>query len=63
MFIPGSYHVYLAVNVFLGTPGYSFDDIPEFDWLEYYSLTSSPIFIDKIVIFKHVNLSKYISMQ
>jgi len=31
MFIPGSYHVYLAVNVFLGTPGYSFDDIPEFD--------------------------------
>ena len=32
MFIPGSYHVYLAVNVFLGTPGYSFDDIPQFDW-------------------------------
>jgi len=31
MFIPGSYHVYLAVNVFLGTPGYSFDDIPQFD--------------------------------
>jgi len=31
MFIPGSYHVYLAVNAFLGTPGYSFDDIPEFD--------------------------------
>ena len=31
MFIPGSYHVYLAVNVFMGTPGYSFDDIPEFD--------------------------------
>jgi len=31
MFIPGSYHVVLAVNVFLGRPGYSFDDIPEFD--------------------------------
>ena len=31
MFIPGSYHVYLAVNVFIGTAGYSFDDIPEFD--------------------------------
>ena len=31
MFIPGSYHVYLALNAYLGTPGYSFDDIPEFD--------------------------------
>lgn len=31
MFIPGSYHVFLAVNVYIGTPGYSYDDIPEFD--------------------------------
>jgi len=28
MFIPGAYHVHIAVNAFLGKPGYSYDDIP-----------------------------------
>jgi len=28
---PGSYHVYLVVNVFLGKPGYTFDDFPQFE--------------------------------
>jgi len=31
MFIPGSYHVYIAFNAFLGRAGYSFQDIPHYD--------------------------------
>jgi len=31
MFIPGAYHVRIAYYAFKGTPGYSFDDIPEFE--------------------------------
>lgn len=31
MFIPGSYHVHLAYKAWKGHPGYSFDDIPEFE--------------------------------
>ncbi|ESN98237.1 hypothetical protein HELRODRAFT_84739 [Helobdella robusta] len=31
MFIPGSYHVYIAYKAWKGAEGYSFDDIPEFD--------------------------------
>ena len=32
MFIPGSYHVFLAVQTFRGVPGYLFDEYPTFDW-------------------------------
>ncbi|XP_011494787.1 PREDICTED: transmembrane protein 230 isoform X2 [Ceratosolen solmsi marchali] len=31
MFIPGAYHVRVAVQAYRKIPGYSFDDIPEFD--------------------------------
>lgn len=31
MFLPGAYHVYIAYCAFRRYPGYSFDDIPEFD--------------------------------
>ena len=31
LFIPGSYHVFLAVQTFRGVYGYSFDDFPAFD--------------------------------
>ncbi|ELT93559.1 hypothetical protein CAPTEDRAFT_20122 [Capitella teleta] len=31
MFIPGAYHVHLAYNAYKGVPGYSYEDIPEFD--------------------------------
>ncbi|KAE8737877.1 hypothetical protein FOCC_FOCC016657 [Frankliniella occidentalis] len=31
MFIPGVYHLRIAVYAFLNHPGYSFDDIPDFD--------------------------------
>ncbi|KAK4882344.1 hypothetical protein RN001_005663 [Aquatica leii] len=31
MFIPGAYHVRIAYYAFRQVPGYSFDDIPEFD--------------------------------
>ncbi|XP_031777744.1 uncharacterized protein LOC100114926 isoform X2 [Nasonia vitripennis] len=31
MFIPGAYHVRVAVQAYRKVPGYSFDDIPEFD--------------------------------
>ncbi|KAK0076413.1 hypothetical protein PV325_005441 [Microctonus aethiopoides] len=31
MFIPGAYHVRVAVMAYRKVPGYSFDDIPEFD--------------------------------
>lgn len=32
MFIPGSYHVFIAVQTFRGVRGYSFDEFPSFDW-------------------------------
>ncbi|XP_034934912.1 transmembrane protein 230 isoform X2 [Chelonus insularis] len=31
MFIPGAYHVRVALLAYRKIPGYSFDDIPEFD--------------------------------
>ena len=31
MFIPGFYHVRIALYAYRRTPGYSFDDIPDFD--------------------------------
>lgn len=31
MFIPGAYHVRIAYYAYKQVPGYSFDDIPEFD--------------------------------
>ncbi|XP_014210029.1 transmembrane protein 230 isoform X2 [Copidosoma floridanum] len=31
MFIPGAYHVRVAIQAYRKVPGYSFDDIPEFD--------------------------------
>ncbi|XP_043268792.1 transmembrane protein 230 [Venturia canescens] len=31
MFIPGAYHVRVALMAYRKVPGYSFDDIPEFD--------------------------------
>ncbi|XP_057336113.1 transmembrane protein 230 [Microplitis mediator] len=31
MFIPGAYHVRVALMAYRKIPGYSFDDIPEFD--------------------------------
>lgn len=31
MFIPGAYHVRIAYLAYRRVPGYSFDDIPEFD--------------------------------
>lgn len=31
MFIPGAYHVRIAYYAYRQVPGYSFDDIPEFD--------------------------------
>jgi hypothetical protein len=31
MFVPGFYHVRIAVYAFKQYPGYSFDDIPDFD--------------------------------
>ena len=31
MFIPGFYHVRLAYYAFKGYPGYSFEDLPDFD--------------------------------
>ncbi|XP_065172656.1 transmembrane protein 230-like isoform X2 [Atheta coriaria] len=31
MFIPGAYHVRIAYYAYKEVPGYSFDDIPEFD--------------------------------
>ncbi|XP_044012834.1 transmembrane protein 230 isoform X2 [Aphidius gifuensis] len=31
MFIPGAYHVRVALMAYRQVPGYSFDDIPEFD--------------------------------
>lgn len=31
MFIPGAYHVRVAILAHRKVPGYSFDDIPEFD--------------------------------
>ena len=47
MFIPGSYHVYIAVNVFLGSPGFSFDDIPQLEWANrcLYNAVISQIYI------------------
>ena len=32
MFIPGAYHVRIAFYAFKEYDGYSYDDIPEFDW-------------------------------
>lgn len=32
MFIPGAYHIRIAYYAFRQVPGYSFDDIPEFEW-------------------------------
>ncbi|XP_033220768.1 transmembrane protein 230 [Belonocnema kinseyi] len=31
MFIPGAYHVRVAILAYRKVPGYSFDDIPEFE--------------------------------
>lgn len=31
MFIPGAYHMRVAILAYRKVPGYSFDDIPEFD--------------------------------
>eukprot|EP00730_Choanoeca_flexa_P010713 TRINITY_DN20824_c0_g1_i1.p1 TRINITY_DN20824_c0_g1~~TRINITY_DN20824_c0_g1_i1.p1 ORF type:complete len:119 (+),score=3.93 TRINITY_DN20824_c0_g1_i1:86-442(+) len=31
MFIPGSYHTFIAVQTWRGIPGYDFDDIPHYD--------------------------------
>ncbi|XP_017768950.1 PREDICTED: transmembrane protein 230 isoform X2 [Nicrophorus vespilloides] len=31
MFIPGAYHIRIAYYAYKKVPGYSFDDIPEFD--------------------------------
>ena len=31
MFIPGSYHSFLALMAFRGEPGYSFEDVAVFD--------------------------------
>lgn len=33
MFIPGAYHMRVAILAYQKVPGYSFDDIPEFDWI------------------------------
>jgi len=33
MFIPGAYHVRIAYFAYQGIPGFSFEDIPEFDWM------------------------------
>lgn len=32
MFIPGAYHVRIAYYAYKKVPGFSFDDIPEFEW-------------------------------
>ena len=32
MFLPGAYHIRIAYYAYRQYPGYSFDDIPEFDW-------------------------------
>ena len=32
MFIPGAYHVRIAYYAYRKYPGFSFDDIPEFEW-------------------------------
>jgi len=32
MFVPGAYHVRIAYYAYRQYPGYSFDEIPEFDW-------------------------------
>lgn len=34
MFIPGFYHVRIAYYAWKGYRGYSFEDIPDFDWLQ-----------------------------
>lgn len=34
MFIPGFYHVRIAYYAWKGYRGYSFEDIPDFDWLD-----------------------------
>ncbi|XP_040564157.1 transmembrane protein 230 [Lepeophtheirus salmonis] len=31
MFIPGSYHVYIAFRALIGSPGYNFDDYAKFE--------------------------------
>jgi hypothetical protein len=31
IYVSGSYHVYLVVNVFMGKPGYTFDEFPQFE--------------------------------
>ncbi|XP_034234981.1 transmembrane protein 230 isoform X2 [Thrips palmi] len=31
MFVPGVYHMRIALYAFMDRPGYSFDDIPDFD--------------------------------
>lgn len=31
MFIPGSYHTYLAVQAWRRAPGYSYNDIPSYE--------------------------------
>lgn len=40
MFIPGFYHVRIAYYAWKGYRGYSFEDIPDFDWL----LNSMPLY-------------------
>ena len=32
LFIPGSYHVFIAIQTFRGVPGYDFEDFPSYDW-------------------------------
>ena len=31
MFVPGSYHSFIAYKAYLGEAGYSFNQIPDFD--------------------------------
>ena len=31
LFIPGSYHVFIAIQTFRGVPGYDFEDFPSYD--------------------------------
>ena len=32
MFIPGAYHTRIAFHAYQGYEGFSFEDIPEFNW-------------------------------
>ena len=51
MFIPGFYHVRIAYYAWKGYRGYSFDDIPDFDWQYHQKIVmrrNLPLFYFKI---------------